>query len=196
MNILTLADVECGYLWNEHNPVQLKNIDLILSAGDLDPDYLSFLATFNHAPILYVHGNHDEKYMHHPPGGCICIEDQIYCHNGVRILGLGGSMRYKDGEHMYTEGEMRRRIRKRRLSLLYYGGFDILLTHSPAYELSDAEDLPHRGFRCFRTLLDRYQPAYMVHGHTHLNYSAHAQRRVQYGKTEIVNAYERCLITL
>ena len=56
----------------------LDGIDLILSSGDLNPHYLSFLATFTTAPVLYVHGNHDDKYEKIPPDGCICIEDQIY----------------------------------------------------------------------------------------------------------------------
>lgn len=196
MNILAISDIESEYLWNSEHPVRLKNTELILSCGDLDPDYLSFIATFTHAPVLYVHGNHDYRYKTHPPDGCICIEDKIYCHNGVRILGLGGSMRYKDSDNMYTEREMRRRIKKLWLSITYHRGFDILLTHSPAFGLSDAEDLPHRGFKCFRSLMDKYEPVYMVHGHTHLNYSPHSVRRIQYKNTEIVNAYERCLITL
>ena len=34
--------------------------DLIISCGDLDPRCLSFLATFSSAPVIYVHGNHDD----------------------------------------------------------------------------------------------------------------------------------------
>ena len=102
MKILAIADVESKYLWDYFEKSKLEGIDLIISCGDLDPRYLSFLATFTSAPVLYVHGNHDDKYERIPPEGCICIDDKIYVHEGERILGLGGSMRYKPGEHQYT----------------------------------------------------------------------------------------------
>ena len=97
MKILVLADEECKSLWDYFDRSKLEGIDLILSCGDLSPHYLSFIATFTSAPVLYVHGNHDGCYETSPPEGCLCIENQIYVHKGVRILGLGGSMRYKDG---------------------------------------------------------------------------------------------------
>ena len=73
MNILTLADVESPPLWDPTQPYRLKDADLILSCGDLSPDYLSFIATYSHAPVLYVHGNHDDIYESRPPLGCINI---------------------------------------------------------------------------------------------------------------------------
>lgn len=106
MKILAISDMESKLLWDHFDRRYLEDIDLILSCGDLDPEYLSFLATFSHGPVLYVHGNHDTNYEVTPPEGCICIEDKIYVHQGVRILGLGGSMRYKPGDHQYTESQM------------------------------------------------------------------------------------------
>ena len=108
--ILAIADEESKYLWDYYEEGKLDGIDLIISCGDLDPQYLSFLATFTTAPVLYVHGNHDNKYEKTPPEGCICIDDTIYVYKGIRILGLGGSMRYRDGEYQYTEWDMRKRV--------------------------------------------------------------------------------------
>ena len=62
MKILAIADEESKYLWDYFEKSKLEGIDLIISCGDLDPRYLSFLATFTSAPVLYVHGNHDDKY--------------------------------------------------------------------------------------------------------------------------------------
>ena len=62
MKILAIADEESKYLWDFFEKEKLEDIDLILSSGDLNPRYLSFLATFTSAPVLYVHGNHDDKY--------------------------------------------------------------------------------------------------------------------------------------
>lgn len=57
----------------------------------MKPEYLSFLVTMAHCPLLYIHGNHDGIYERKEPEGCICIENQIYEYKGIRILGLGGS---------------------------------------------------------------------------------------------------------
>lgn len=190
MKILVIADVESKALWDNYEASRLEGVELILSCGDLNPRYLSFLATFTHAPILYVHGNHDGCYAETPPEGCICIEDDIYVFNGIRILGLGGSMRYKKGPHMYTEFDMRMRIAKLRLKLIKNKGFDILLTHSPALGLHDQDDLPHTGFKCFIDLLDKYEPSYFIYGHVHKSYGKFV-REDDYKKTHLINANER-----
>ena len=95
MRILAVSDEECPALWDHYRPGRLDGYDLILSAGDLKADYLSFLVTMAHAPLLYVHGNHDEGYARRPPEGCDCIDDQLVVYRGVRILGLGGCLRYR-----------------------------------------------------------------------------------------------------
>lgn len=194
MKILVLSDVESKYLWDCPGYTQSNQIDLVLSCGDLKPDYLSYIATFSRAPVLYVHGNHDDCYEKTPPLGCICVEDQIYSHQGVRILGLGGSMRYRDGIHQHTQSEMNRRVRRMMLRIWLHHGFDILLTHSPAWELGDDSDPAHQGFEAFRRLMERYEPRMMIHGHTHLNYGMDIHRYSQYKNTKIVNAYERCIV--
>ena len=82
-------------------------------------------------PLIYVRGNHDDRYARHAPGGCICVEDSVYTYRGIRIAGLGGSMRYRDGANMYTEREMSKRMRKLSRKVRMVGGCDILLTHAP-----------------------------------------------------------------
>ncbi len=188
MRILAISDWESPYLWDYFTPDKLDGVELILSCGDLEPQYLSFLATYTHAPVLYVHGNHDGCYTTFPPDGCICIEDQIFLHNGLRILGLGGSMRYKDGAHQYTQRQMHGRIRHLWPRLLLKGGIDILLTHSPAFGIGDGSDLPHQGFQAFNKLLDRYHPICFVHGHMHMNYGCNIRREIIYQNTRIINA--------
>ncbi len=191
MRILALSDQESLGLWDYFDARRLEGIDLILSCGDLDPRYLSFIATFAHAPVLYVHGNHDDRYASVPPEGCVCVEDRIYTWQGIRILGLGGSMRYKQkGEHQYTQRQMDRRVWRQKLALLRKGGFDILLTHAPALGLNDGEDLAHMGFDIFNTLMDRYHPRYFIHGHVHMNYGREFPRLSSYGATQVINAYE------
>lgn len=197
MRIMALADEPDKALWDYLDRRLLQDVDLILSCGDLPSEYLSFLTCFTHAPILYVHGNHDQSYAERPPEGCICVEDRVYIHRGLRILGLGGSMKYRPAEHMYTEGEMRRRARRLWLPLQRSKGMDILLTHAPARGLGDREDLAHRGFETFNRLMDKYHPRYMVHGHVHPQYGPLEFKRTRaYGETTVVNAYRRHVFIL
>lgn len=193
MRILAIGDEESKYLWDFFEKEKLEGIDLILSSGDLDPRYLSFLATFTSAPVLYVHGNHDDKYEKIPPEGCICIEDQIYVYEGLRILGLGGSMRYRPGKNQYTEKEMCHRVKKLWFQLFRRKGFDIMLTHSPAYQLNDGRDLPHQGFQIFNELMNKYKPKFFIHGHVHMSYGRKQKRYDKYDETHVINAYERCI---
>lgn len=193
MKILVIADEESAYLWDYFEKSKLEGVDLIISCGDLDPNYLSFLATFTSAPVLYVHGNHDAKYEKNPPEGCICIEDKIYVHEGVRILGLGGSMRYREGPYQYTERGMRRRVRKLWFQLFRRGGFDILVTHAPAYQINDGRDLPHQGFKTFVELIEKYHPKFFLHGHVHMAYGRKHKRYDKYRDTHVINGFERCI---
>ncbi len=190
MRILTVADEEAKYLYDFYQSGRLDEYDLIISCGDLHRHYLEFLVTMAHCPVLYVHGNHDEDYDKYPPEGCECIEDKIYVYKGVRILGLGGSYKYRDGTHMFSEGQMRWRIRKLWLQLLRHKGVDILVTHAPAWKVNDLDDLPHRGFQCFVDLLDKYAPKYFIHGHVHRNYGVKIPRVSRRGETTIINAFE------
>lgn len=194
MKILFLADEESKVYWDYFKKEQFEGIDLIISCGDLKPEYLSFLATLVPVPLLYVHGNHDDKYDKRPPEGCICIEDRIYNFNGIRILGLGGSYRYKDGVNQYTELQMARRIAKLKLKLTINRGFDILVTHSPAYGFHDGEDQCHRGFDSFNRLINTYHPKYFVHGHVHMNYGRQFPRVYEIGDTQVINAFERYIL--
>ena len=188
MRILLVADEPSKALWDYYDGEKLKDIDLILSAGDLPPQYLSFLVTFANCPLLYVHGNHDGVYDQKAPDGCICIDDRIYDYRGLRILGLGGSMRYRPGGDMYTENEMRKRISRLGPRLALMNGFDILVTHAPARGHGDLEDLPHRGFECFNRLLEKYKPKFMFYGHVHQSYGHFVRTREHPSGTKLVNA--------
>ena len=97
-------------------------------------------------------------------------------------------MNYSNQEYQYSEEEMCKRIRKLRRTIKKDNGFDILLTHSPAFGLGDGDDRAHRGFTSFVDMLDQYSPQYFFHGHQHLNYKVQERSR-QYKDTTIVNAY-------
>ena len=193
MKILAISDVPSKALWDYGTREHLEGIDLILSCGDLPQKYLEYLTNFTAAPILYVHGNHDVSYLENEPGGCTCVDDRVYVWKGLRIMGLGGCVRYsnRNNEFQYTEQDMRRRVRKLWFKAHRVGGIDLLLTHSPAGGLNDGTDRAHKGFECFNDLLDEYQPQWFVHGHVHLNYDARLPRTCMRGGTTVINATER-----
>ena len=193
MRILTVSDVESRYLYDFYVPGKLQGFDLILACGDLKPAYLEFLVTMAGCPLYYVHGNHDERFPREPEG-CVCIDDKLVVCQGVRILGLGGSYRYRPGTYMYTERQMRRRIRRLWFSLWRHKGFDILVTHAPARGINDLEDLPHRGFSCFLRLLEKYEPRYFTHGHIHREYGASVPQKSSCGRSCVINAWDHCVI--
>ena len=80
MKILCISDSEQNELyegWTDEEAEKLKDVGLVLSAGDLDPDYLEFIETMLNVPLLYVRGNHDSRYDEEPPEGCLDIDDKV-----------------------------------------------------------------------------------------------------------------------
>ena len=194
MKILAISDEECPALWDFYTPGRLDDYDLIISCGDLNAKYLSFLVTMAKCPVLYVHGNHDVNYDQVPPEGCDCIDGHIVEYNGIRILGLGGCRRYHPGPHQYSDKQMRRRIAKLRWKLKRMGGVDIVVTHAPPRGFGDGEDLPHWGFESLVSLMDKYHPRYLLHGHVHLCYGFGTERIREYNGTKIINTCERFVL--
>lgn len=194
MKILVVADEVCPALWDYYTPGKLAEYDLILSSGDLKAEYLSFLVTMARCPLLYVHGNHDGDYTNNPPEGCDCIDDKLMVYKGLRILGLGGSRKYSQGDHQYTEQQMRQRIRKLKRAIKLAGGVDIVLAHAAPFGVGDMDDRTHKGFKAFLELIDTYHPAYFLHGHVHLNYGTNIQRLGQYEDCTVINCCQRYVL--
>ena len=196
MRVLALSDMESRYYYDYYTDGKLSSFDLIIACGDLRREYLEFLVTMAGCPLLYVRGNHDDRLISEPPEGCVCIDGSFYVYKGIRFVGLGGSYRYRSGDCMYTERQMKRRILRLLPPILLHGGFDVLVTHAPARGRGDFDALSHRGFECFNTLLRRWHPAYFVHGHIHKNYGPHIPQKTVCGSTTIINAFEHCVFEI
>lgn len=52
----------------------------------------------------------------------------------------------------------------------------------------DMADLPHRGSGALRGLIQKFQPQYFLHGHTHLGYGIRP-RELRLGRTRVVDTY-------
>ena len=200
MKLLLISDLEQARYW-QITPEALADVDLILSAGDLKPVYLNRLAqaglsSARRTWLLYVHGNHDESYASRLSRQCVCVDGDLLTVRGLRILGLGGSPRYRPGPHQYSEEEMQRRIGDLAGKISRSGGADIILTHAPPLGVGDGDGAVHRGFACFLPLLDAVKPRFLVHGHVHLPEGSDAGRIRRYGETTVVNACGSCFLEL
>lgn len=192
MKILALSDKVVPFIHSEEVKDTYGAADLVLGCGDLPAKYLEFVLTVLNVPLVYVPGNHDKDDLRVPGG--LPADGRMVEVLGLRILGLGGSPRYKRrGRHQYTEGEMSARalsfapwliwarLRARR-------AFDILLTHAPPRGIHDADDPAHVGFKSFLRLMRWARPRLMVHGHTHVVRNLEPTE-TRYADTRVVNVY-------
>lgn len=186
---------------------------VVVACGDLPFDYLEYIVTMVNVPLLFVPGNHDadlspqrqrvepgelltpflSEQLSDPPGpsGCISVDGDVADAAGLRIAGLGGSIRYSGGPNQYTQAQMRRRAGKLRLRLTKRRlrdtrGVDILLTHAPPRGVGDGEDFAHQGFEALHGLVRRLAPGLMIHGHVHPYGRPDGDRTM--GTTTVVNA--------
>ncbi len=188
MKILTISDILVKELDKEFDPSIFEDIDLIISCGDLPPEYLTKVMALVKAPLFYIKGNHDIRYQSKPPQGCLSIHSQIIKFNGYKILGFDGSNWYNGGPNQYTDQQMKRMIGRLRASIWLNKGIDIVVTHAPPRYVGDADDRCHMGFESFRKLITKYKPDYLVHGHIHRNFESDHDRITDFEGTKVVNA--------
>lgn len=179
--------------------------DLVVSCGDLPFDYLEYLVSRLNVPLLYVLGNHDPGLATpntswiplQPEGpvpgpqGCDNVDGRVMEIGGLRVAGLGGSLRYKEGPNQYTQAQMRWRALslefRLRLKRTRAGRkLDVLITHAPPFGVGETADAAHVGFAAFHKIIRDLHPALLVHGHVHPYGRARPERTVD--GTRIVNA--------
>ena len=167
MKILSISDVVVPELSERFDARQFDGVELVLSCGDLPPEYLASIREHIDVPLFYVRGNHDIRYQNSPPVGCLDIHQRWITFKGLRILGLEGSRWYNGGPIQYRDYQMRQMIWRMTPGLWFKGGVDMVITHAPPRHIHDAEDRCHRGFDSFLTLINRFKPRYFIHGHIH-----------------------------
>jgi Icc-related predicted phosphoesterase len=188
VRILCVSDVVSPQLYPSLDRSLIGRVELVVSCGDLPPEYPSFLTNSLNVPLFYVSGNHDIRYSQKPPEG-LNLHGRMVRFRGVNVLGLAGSHWYNGGPHQYTEKQMRATIRRLRLSIWRHGGVDLIIAHSPPRHVGDGDDLCHRGFESFQDLIRRYEPQYFVHGHIHTRFDSPQDRITVVNGTQVVNAY-------
>lgn len=196
MKILTVSDREEPLLTEKDAVGHFPGVDLILSCGDLPPEYLTRLVSAFNVPLYYVRGNHDIRYGDRPLYGCTDLHARVEKFKGLRFLGLEGSRWYNGGPQQYTDIQMRKMILSLWPRVWREGGVDIVIAHAPPRYIHDAEDPCHKGFKSFRTLINRYSPAYFFHGHIHAHFTDPSQRMTVVNGTHVINTYGHYLLDI
>ncbi|MBI4670698.1 MAG: metallophosphoesterase [Chloroflexi bacterium] len=202
MRVLAISDVIVEALYSPTVREIARDVDFVVSCGDLPSAYLEYIVTMLDKPLYYVMGNHGARGgAREYPEGCVNLDGRVAKHNGLLLAGLEGSIRYNDApRYQYTENEMRAKSMflalKLWLNRIRNGRYlDVLVTHSPPFGIHDGGDAAHQGFKTFLSLIDRYHPDYLLHGHIHL-YDNRAVRQSVRGHTLIINTYGYKLIDL
>ncbi|MFN7035590.1 MAG: metallophosphoesterase [Bellilinea sp.] len=200
MNILAVSDIELGFIYNVQIGQRFKNVDLIISCGDLPYYYLEFILSVLDRPLYYVRGNHASKVEittageRSSPWGAVDLHRRaVRSPQGILLAGIEGSLRYNYGPHQYTQAEMwwmaLSLTPALMLNKLRFGRYlDIFVTHAPPWGIHDMDDLPHRGIKAFNWLIKVFQPAYHLHGHIHV-YRNDTEVETKVGNTTVINCY-------
>ncbi len=189
IKVLTVSDVIEPSLYPAIHDSHFRDVALILSCGDLPPEYLSSLVNALGAPLYYVRGNHDIRYATKPPQGALDLHARLVNFNGLQILGLEGSMWYNGGPQQYTEREMHRIVQRLRPWIWWRGGLDMVIAHAPPRGIHDGPDLCHQGFESFRWLIRKFKPRYFIHGHIHREFKSPSERVSTVDATLVINTY-------
>ena len=145
MKILCISDTTDTLIYSSAAPDLYRDVDFVISAGDLPLRYYDYIQTMLRKDVWYVYGNHNleefgrmmrgfgsnseimnefassgEVVSLPKFGGCFvdgkCVYDRQH---DLIIMGLGGSMLYNHGESQYTEKQMQWRINKLVPRLMY-----------------------------------------------------------------------------
>jgi len=182
----------------------VRDVDLILSCGDLPYDYLEYLVTLIGVPLLFVLGNHDGPMLRQ--SGAIAVEPEggknldgavhaVRLRSGrtALVAGLAGTHRCGGEDRSATEWDLALRVTRLLPRLFWHRvrhgrALDILLSHAPPAGVHEGRDPCHRGFRTLRWLIRRFRPMVALHGHIHPSYGVDT-RPARIGPSRILNVY-------
>ncbi|MEK6222994.1 MAG: universal stress protein [Chloroflexota bacterium] len=199
INVLSISDKVIEELRTPQAAKKYKDVDILLACGDLPYYYVEDVFETLGVPTFYVRGNHanpieyGERGKRNAPLGATDLHGRVVHFNNILLAGFEGSLRYKPGHFMYSQGEMWlnvfRIIPRLLFNKLVYGRYlDVLVTHSPPWGIHDENDHIHSGFKAFIWLLDTFKPTYHFHGHIHV-YENETQTTSVYQDTKIINTY-------
>ena len=199
LKVLSVSDRIDLTLLEKDTYEKFKDVDLILSCGDLPYYYIEKLFQLYEVPVLYVRGNHDPRVEYgksgplYGPRGAIDLHNRIVVLNDLIFAGFEGSLPYKEGPFLYSQAEMWRYVLGMVPRLLWkkivYGRYvDVVIAHSPPFGIHDQDNNVHGGFKAFRWLIKTFKPAYFFHGHIHIYTDDETVESIS-EKTKVINTY-------
>ncbi len=217
MKILCISDQIDPLVYSMNIKDRYKDVDLVISAGDLPMEYLEFIVSALNKPLLFVFGNHNlgaMPYYHKnlkdnasiqaiadtttEGYGSTYIGFTTHREGKLLVAGVSGSIRYNSDIAQYTERQMYCRLLALVPRLIYnklrYGRYlDIFVAHAAPFGIHDRPDPCHKGFKCFLWFMKKFKPRYLLHGHIHL-YDLQAPRETVYGETTVINVFSNYLL--
>ncbi|MEX2143023.1 MAG: metallophosphoesterase [Anaerolineales bacterium] len=200
MNVLTLSDEVMEFIYSPTVAERFAHMDLVLGCGDLPYYYLEYLVDTLDKPLFFVRGNHASIVEYSSTGeprttpwGAVDLHRRVVNFRGLLLAGFEGSLRYRKGPFMYTQAEMWNMVFAMVPRLLankarFGRALDVLVTHTPPWQVQDAEDHAHQGFKAFRWLLKVFQPRYHFHGHIHV-YAKNNPMHTRFHHTQVINTF-------
>ncbi len=199
VRLLAISDEPDPSLDSPATRDRIGEVDFVVGAGDLQPEYLLFVADAFQAPLRYVRGNHDvgaawgHSERRHLPEPM--RDGAVVAECGIRLVGFSGSPRYNErGMQVgalgmwwkvliaWVRAQLARPI--------------LVVTHAPPRGVNDDQDIAHRGFTAFRWLADRLEPPLWLHGHTALVRRGIDDRTARHDGTLFYNCTGATLVEL
>ena len=183
---------------------RLGHVALVVSCGDLPASYLEFIADALNRPVYYVLGNHAEELTRRCSGNRSCQTErrsrsQREGHSGsgdgtdsrrdsraVRAIARTNRHNISDWEIGLMAAKMAPRLHLNRLR--QGRALDLLVSHAPPRDVNDRPDPAHRGFEPLRGFLEKWRPAYHIHGHVHL-YDRSQSFQQRFADTDVINVF-------
>ena len=199
IRFLVASDVPEPALQHVVNREALGDLDGVLGCGDLEPEWLAFLADAFNTPLVYVRGNHDHGGEWHDrplPVPTWLEAGGIDRLAGIPIVGLEwpGVDKPDNRRRPWLAWRQALRIAQRLITSRLWRSPLIVISHVPPAGVGDASDAYHVGFPAYRWLLGRLAPPVWLHGHTT---TASVTRLVERsGRTVVANATGALLVEL
>ena len=199
IRILAVSDEPDPTLDSAVTRERIGAVDLIIGAGDLETDYLGFIADAFHAPLRYIRGNHDAGAAWSDTRRALLPEPmpdgRVVEEVGLRLIGFSGSPIYNRRNMQVSALGMWARVLSAS-SAAQRARPVLVVTHAPPRGMNDDSDLAHRGFTAFRWLVDRLGPPLWLHGHTALVRRGMDDRCARHNGTLFYNCTGATLIEL
>jgi hypothetical protein len=173
IRLLAVSDDVDPALAHAVNRQAIGDIDAIVGCGDLEPDYLAFLADAFKAPLGFVRGNHDRggQWEASRAGAPTPLATGGICElGGLVVVALEWPGARTDEALRHDRrawGDVLRAVGHLAWRRLTGRGAPVLvISHAPPLGSGDeGVDAYHRGFGAYRWLIDRVRPPLWLHGH-------------------------------